>query len=47
MDQDTLDCTTLRAHQADPAAAAMTRQRFLAGRISPEQAVRAWLEVAC
>ena len=33
------------AHKADPDAAAMISQQFLAGRISPEQAVRAWLEV--
>ena len=34
------------AYQADPDAAQMISEQFLAGRISPEQAVRAWLGLA-
>jgi len=34
------------AYQADPDAAGMISEQFLAGRISPEQAVRAWLGLA-
>ena len=34
------------ASHVDPDAAGMISEQFLAGRISPEQAVRAWLGVA-
>jgi hypothetical protein len=33
----------MRAYQSDPDAALMISEQFLAGRISPEQAVQAWL----
>jgi hypothetical protein len=34
------------AYEADPDAAKMISQQFRSGRISPKQAVRAWLGLA-